>query len=132
MTVVVQLPTILVVAVMVLGYGSLYFSSLAADAAMECPLEIPVAMDADVILSGSSSFCAAAADSKKRQAEQAKSQAGLPSLATFVESGTHYDFLHLFPFSFHIRHQLQLGPAAVQIMIFPMNFEVSISLEIIC
>ena len=52
---------ILVPAAMVLGYGSLFFSSHAADAAMECPLEIPVVMDADVKSSGSSSFCAAAA-----------------------------------------------------------------------
>ncbi len=47
------------------GNGSwlwiLILLSHAADAAMECPLEIPVVMDADVKSSGSSSFCAAAA-----------------------------------------------------------------------
>ena len=43
-------------------------------------LEIPVAMDADVILSGSSSFCAAAAaDSKKRQAEKQKARLVYPA-----------------------------------------------------
>lgn len=63
MTVVVQLPTILVA---VLYYGSLFFSAHAAEMAVVFPLEIPVAMDADVILSGSSSFCAAVAASKKR------------------------------------------------------------------